>query len=177
MIIETIVSNISNLSLIKKVNEIINYINTSGGLGTPESLDKLVQYDNSDKSTITLEGSDGTKITNLQNGDLSQSSTDAVTGGQVYDFVTKEIEEHTGSLYTLTKEGNMIVLTDKDGTRQEVEDSDTTYETATTDKDGLYPASDKQMLLKHEEMLQSLVSSEDTFVAVTEEEIDEIVAG
>lgn len=43
-----------------------------------------VTYDNSDRSTIILQGENGTTITNLKNGELSPTSTDAVTGNQLY---------------------------------------------------------------------------------------------
>ena len=46
-----------------------------------------VTYDDNTYATITLEGERvgvGTKITNLADGELSASSTDAVTGGQLY---------------------------------------------------------------------------------------------
>ena len=44
-----------------------------------------MQYDTATQDVITLKGTTGTKITNLQNGDISTvSSKDAVTGGQLY---------------------------------------------------------------------------------------------
>jgi trimeric autotransporter adhesin len=44
-----------------------------------------VKYDDPrKKDTITLKGAKGTKLTNLQDGELSRKSTDAVTGGQLY---------------------------------------------------------------------------------------------
>lgn len=42
-----------------------------------------VKYDTAVKDTITLKGPDSTKITNLKDADLSDSSTDAVTGKQL----------------------------------------------------------------------------------------------
>lgn len=48
------------------------------------TLDKSsVKYDTDVKDTITLKGADSTKITNLKDADLSDSSTDAVTGKQL----------------------------------------------------------------------------------------------
>ena len=48
------------------------------------TLDKRsVKYDTDVKDTITLAGLDGTKITNLKDATLSDSSTDAVTGKQL----------------------------------------------------------------------------------------------
>lgn len=43
-----------------------------------------VKYDTDVKDTITLKGPDGTKITHLKEATLSDSSTDAVTGKQLY---------------------------------------------------------------------------------------------
>lgn len=174
MNIKTITTSISNLFLIKKVNEIIQYLNAFSS-DVENSQKYSVQYDNKQKDTITLSGESGTRITNLQSGELKSESTDAVTGGQVFDYVSQQIEENA-SLYTLTKEGNQIILTDKDGIKQCVEDSDTTYELATTEIDGLYPAADKQLLAEHEEKLETLISSQDTFVAITDEEIKQIIA-
>ena len=53
------------------------------GLGNIST--NAVVYDNAAKETITLAGQSGTKLTNLQAGDISSSSSkDAVTGGQLY---------------------------------------------------------------------------------------------
>ena len=57
--------------------------NLKSGQGTLNQL--AVQYDTTTQDVITLKGTTGTKITNLQNGDISTvSSKDAVTGGQLY---------------------------------------------------------------------------------------------
>ena len=57
--------------------------NLKSGQGTLNQL--AVQYDTTTQDVITLKGTSGTKITNLQNGDISTvSSKDAVTGGQLY---------------------------------------------------------------------------------------------
>lgn len=48
--------------------------------------DNAVQYDkDSNKSKVTLAGKDGTTITNVKDGALSASSTDAVNGKQLYN--------------------------------------------------------------------------------------------
>lgn len=56
--------------------------------GVANSLDALsglaVLYDGADHSTITLGGPAGTTITNLAPGNLSDTSTDAVNGSQLY---------------------------------------------------------------------------------------------
>ncbi|RVH99857.1 hypothetical protein CN200_36115, partial [Sinorhizobium meliloti] len=43
-----------------------------------------VGYDDKSKGTLTLEGANGTKITNVAAGDLNANSTDAVNGSQLY---------------------------------------------------------------------------------------------
>ena len=44
-----------------------------------------VVYDGTDASTVTLEGAEGTRLTNLADGALLATSTDAVTGAQLYE--------------------------------------------------------------------------------------------
>ncbi|MBY5923771.1 MULTISPECIES: YadA family autotransporter adhesin [unclassified Halomonas] len=49
--------------------------------------DDALTYDaGSDKGSLTLGGQNGTSITNLADGDISSGSTDAVTGGQLWDL-------------------------------------------------------------------------------------------
>ena len=62
------------------------------------TLDKSsVKYDNPGaKDTITLQGPDGTKITRLKDATLSDSSTDAVTGKQLYQ-TNKNLEAETAA--------------------------------------------------------------------------------
>ena len=45
----------------------------------------VVQYDGEDKSVVTFAGENGTKLTNLADGEFKADSTDAVTAGQLYD--------------------------------------------------------------------------------------------
>ena len=68
-------TNISNNT--KAINEIKNNI---GSL-----TDNAVQYDDSDKKQITLKGEGGTTITNVKGGAVTEGSTDAVNGGQLFD--------------------------------------------------------------------------------------------
>ena len=44
-----------------------------------------VEYDSTVKDTVTLKGENGTTITNLKDGEVSATSTDAVNGSQLYD--------------------------------------------------------------------------------------------
>ena len=76
------------------------------------TLDKnAVKYDDDTKGTISLQGKDGTTITNVKDGDVSESSTDAVNGKQLYNEQTarekadKAINDKIGSL---TDNGNYI---------------------------------------------------------------------
>ena len=68
-------TNISNNT--EAINEIKNNI---GSL-----TDNAVQYDDSDKKQITLKGEGGTTITNVKGGAVTEGSTDAVNGGQLFD--------------------------------------------------------------------------------------------
>ena len=43
-----------------------------------------VLYDDDDKTTVTLAGTNGTRITNVAKGDISEKSTEAVNGSQLY---------------------------------------------------------------------------------------------
>lgn len=58
-------------------------------LGGGQQNDRAVKYDgnvNDPKDTITLEGGNGTTITNLADGRIEAGSTDAVNGGQIHDM-------------------------------------------------------------------------------------------
>lgn len=60
-----------------------DYVAQNGGSGTSNPL--AVAYDGVDKSKLTLAGGAvGTKITNLQAGDVSATSSDAITGSQLH---------------------------------------------------------------------------------------------
>lgn len=61
-------------------NAVTNVTNTVSSLS-----DSAVKYDtNSNKTKVTLAGEGGTTITNVKDGALTDSSTDAVTGKQLY---------------------------------------------------------------------------------------------
>lgn len=71
----------TNADAIKKNSEDITNINKS-----ISSLDQnTVKYDDSNKSKVTLAGKDGTTITNVKDGALSENSTEAVNGKQLYN--------------------------------------------------------------------------------------------
>ena len=55
-----------------------------------EQLNNVVKYDKyKNKELVTLEGNNGTKITNLKNGDISATSKDAVNGSQLHQVEQK----------------------------------------------------------------------------------------
>lgn len=72
----------NNADAIKKNSESIQNITNN----VKNLSDNAVQYDeDSNKTTVTLGGDGGTTITNVKGGTLSDSSTDAVNGKQLYD--------------------------------------------------------------------------------------------
>ena len=74
-----------------------------------------VKYDDgSDKTKITLEGTGGTTITNVKAGELSETSTDAVNGSQLYE--TNQNLASLDGLAVKYKEGsaNRLELNDGD---------------------------------------------------------------
>ena len=70
-----------NKTGIAKNTEAINEIKNNIGSLT----DNAVQYDDSDKKQITLKGEGGTTITNVKGGAVTEGSTEAVNGGQLFD--------------------------------------------------------------------------------------------
>ncbi|WP_342706297.1 YadA-like family protein [Burkholderia arboris] len=72
--------------------------------GVQSNLNQLgalaVQYDDSSKSTITLGGAGGTRITNVQAGTLSATSTDAVNGSQLY-ATNQQVSKNTTDISNL----------------------------------------------------------------------------
>ncbi|WAS58971.1 YadA-like family protein [Burkholderia ambifaria] len=68
------------------------------------NLDQLgalaVQYDDSSKSSITLGGAGGTRITNMKAGTLSATSTDAVNGSQLY-ATNQQVSKNTTDIANL----------------------------------------------------------------------------
>ena len=74
--------------------------------------DRSVKYDgDTDKDTVTLEGANGTKITNLKDGNVAASSKDAVNGGQLH-----QVKQDLGDQITNTKNelNNKIDTTKQD---------------------------------------------------------------
>ena len=74
--------------------------------------DRSVKYDGeTDKDTVTLEGANGTKITNLKDGNVAAGSKDAVNGGQLH-----QVKQDLGDEITNTKNdlNNKIDTTKQD---------------------------------------------------------------
>ncbi|RGX02033.1 hemagglutinin [Veillonella parvula] len=74
--------------------------------------DRSVKYDGeTDKDTVTLEGANGTKITNLKDGNVAAGSKDAVNGGQLH-----QVKQDLGDQITNTKKdlNNKIDTTKQD---------------------------------------------------------------
>ena len=71
----------NNADAIKKNSESIQNITNN----VKNLSDNAVQYDNSNKTKVKLGGEGGTTITNVKDGDLSDSSKDAVNGKQLYN--------------------------------------------------------------------------------------------
>ena len=85
---------------------ITNITNNISGLS-----DSAVKYDGADKATVTLAGTDGTTIKNLKDGELSDTSKDAVTGKQLYaEQTTRDTADTALSnrIGTLSDNGNYI---------------------------------------------------------------------
>lgn len=62
-----------------QLNKAISEVEVKGGTDK-----NAVHYDGEDKDIVTLQGKDGTTITNLKDGKVSEDSKDAVNGGQLY---------------------------------------------------------------------------------------------
>ena len=74
--------------------------------------DRSVKYDGeTGKDTVTLEGANGTKITNLKDGNVAAGSKDAVNGGQLH-----QVKQDLGDQITNTKNelNNKIDTTKQD---------------------------------------------------------------
>jgi hypothetical protein len=86
---------------------ITNITNNIGDLSN-----SAVKYDaNTNKGKITLEGTSGTTITNVKDGALSDSSTDAVTGKQLFAEQTARTQADTdlsNKIGSLDNNGNYI---------------------------------------------------------------------
>ena len=71
--------NHNDAATVGQLNEAIANLGSGGG----SSANSIV-YDDTNHGIITLDGTRGTKLTNLKAGSLSRTSTDAVTGSQLW---------------------------------------------------------------------------------------------
>ena len=94
--------------------------------GADVSGSNAVVYNGADKSTVTLQGAQGTRLTNLAEGEISSTSTDAVTGKQLNEVLTYRnqtinVAGDTGSAVklnhgnTLTVSGDPNISTSSSG--------------------------------------------------------------
>lgn len=63
--------------------------NTQNIQNIQKELENVVKYDNKDKDKVTLQGKNGTTITNVKDGKIAAGSKDAVNGGQLHDVEQK----------------------------------------------------------------------------------------
>ena len=79
-----------------------------------DKLDDVVKYDKyKNKELVTLEGANGTKITNLQAGTVSATSKDAVNGSQLHE-VKQKVEQNTTNITKIEKDIKNVVKYDGD---------------------------------------------------------------
>ena len=134
----------NNADAIKKNSESIQNITNN----VKNLSDNAVQYDkDSNKTKVTLGGDGGTTITNVKNGALNDSSTDAVNGKQLYAEQTarKELETKVTSNTTeinnikdgqgFTDKGKEVIRDLAKGSVKVIAGTNTTV-TPGTDEDG-----------------------------------------
>ena len=93
----------------------LNDVQTSVQNEIKELSDKAVTYKDKEKSEIALAGTDGTKITNLKDGNIAKDSKDAVNGGQLF-AAKNDLRLKEGTVSYDEKTGNgVMTLTQGDG--------------------------------------------------------------
>ena len=92
----------------------LNDVQTSVQNEIKELSDKAVTYKDKEKSEIALAGKDGTKITNLKDGDISKDSKDAVNGGQLF-AAKNDLRLKEGTISYDKKGNGVMTLTQGDG--------------------------------------------------------------
>lgn len=98
-----------------------------------------VKYDTAVKDTITLKGPDSTKITNLKDADLSDSSTDAVTGKQLNktnEGLKKEAQTREDMDTLLSKRADALEKNTGGITRNDAKDETYIEKNVTVDNQG-----------------------------------------
>ena len=72
------------------------------------SLDNVVKYDSATKDTVTLGGANGTKITNVADGNIAAGSKDAINGGQLKaygDTILNSSKSYTDNKFNQISQG------------------------------------------------------------------------
>lgn len=106
--------NTTNETVTNLQTQVTNIAAGSGGVTTPNA----VAYDTAAHDKLTLSGTDGgnTKLTGLADADLSDSSTDAVTGKQL-NATNAEVETLKGSVQNIADTGSTVIgIKGADGT-------------------------------------------------------------
>ncbi|MDN7562798.1 YadA-like family protein, partial [Burkholderia orbicola] len=85
------------------VDQMVDYVAKNGG-GTGNPL--AVAYDADTKDTITLQGADGTTLTNVKAGAVTATSTDAVNGAQLHG-VSQSVADALGGGSTVGADGSV----------------------------------------------------------------------
>ena len=84
----------------------------------------VIRYDSASKTKLTLGGTQGTTVTNLKDGALSATSTDAVTGRQLY-AMSQKADANASAISGLQESvtGNTNAITALDGRVSSIETS------------------------------------------------------
>ena len=133
-----------------------------------ETLDKSsVKYDNPvAKDTITLAGLDGTKITRLKDATLSDSSTDAVTGKQLYQTNEDLAAEVTART---TKDAQLEGKINDETAAREAEDNKLSDRIGTVAENGNYIKKDNNVSQNLVELDQQAKKTNDRTGGITRE--------
>ncbi len=91
---------ITNVADGKNANDAATVGQISKITGMDSEKGNVVQYDGEDKSVVTFAGENGTKLTNVADGEFKAGSKDAVTAGQLYaaGIVPGSTFDHNGSM-------------------------------------------------------------------------------
>ncbi|WP_009523716.1 YadA-like family protein [Imbroritus primus] len=76
--------------------------------GVNANLDNVVKYDNASKDTVTLGGANGTKVTNVADGNIAAGSKDAINGGQLKaygDTILNSSKSYTDNKFNQISQG------------------------------------------------------------------------
>jgi autotransporter adhesin len=116
-VVNSVGGAISNLDgrVTQNTNDIANLQTTVGSISG--TVANAVQYDSSAHNSVTLGGSSGAppvKLTNLQAGTLSATSTDAVTGAQLWS-TNQQVSDLTQAVQNVQTTGTTGIATNTGG--------------------------------------------------------------